>query len=1034
MSPSWGGVVPKKFVDIAVIVPLLEEFDRLKSLFPVTSEQTSGSLFIAGLDLGHDGLSGVAVLQDDMGKSAATRAADYAIANFDIGVIVVLGIAGGLSDDVSVGEVCISGTIIDVLENAKIADNGKGTKITFDPSYYSTDRLLTFSLKYLKISEETKSTYDEWRLGAYYEALALVPGEFIGRKNKNEVIALPDFHDGSIVCGSVSKSQVYNSSLKDIDRKLLAIETESAGPFHSAGEIHIPVVTIRGVCDYADKNKSRLEDETGGHLRRVAAFNAVSFLKAQLKNPQFMKYVRDRKATVLGESTELFDITPESTVIADAKASIAGQIDAQLRALSPEYQSKPKGYRLPMPRIKPSEANVGVSSKIRQADEAIGVLEAVVAARAIAIEVPRTFPDNSLPWIIASELSLIQIEGKAVIPVVIKGDDIGPPTNGLERQMNSETAQAIQCPSATTVFILDNMPLGSKPRADYLVSEIEKYPNSKIIFVNKDEGNFARKSELLLQIGADQFTLTDVSFAEMSDFIQRNFNLPDQKAGVIALRLRDTFERFDLTAHPSYFAGVAGETLMSLLHANRRAELIQLAVDGFLSFVVASDTNTIVLSRTSRAKFLRQLVFEMRVMKRTFSRSDLITFTEQHAKENDFDIDPFVFIRSFVEKGIVHFVDNILEITLPFIESYLLALELIQNPIEAKRYFDPHATDFDFLTFDLYCELGPAKTIISDVTAELSKATAEISRQLPGKHILLTDEVRPPIVDKRQRLKALEGRLQKAFEDVALNRPNSQEKQQLIDVATHLEDRARDATEEVARSTNDEAGKSFDQLGQCFQQWVIGTIALGSASEHLSADDKRSLAQVIVTSTSVLMDAWMRAFPKGAFDQFKAGLVSDDALRKAFDLKDGIAIDPSLKEFAEAIVDAYEFSLLSQPMRVMFQQIGDAAGQKVLATSISKVAPSGLMEDLIAATWAAEVDAGKTKTRLLGAIRALPPTPFLRFALSQHYMTRVFWNHWELPSRMALLEAAEVALEPLGGGKIDRMKIKRLVAPEEPAE
>ena len=69
------------------------------------------------------------------------------------------------------------------------------------------------------------------------------------------------------------------------------------------------------------------------------------------------------------------------------------------------------------------------------------------------------------------------------------------------------------------------------------------------------------------------------------------------EAEVIALRLRDSFNRFSLDAYPSCFAGVPKQTLQTLLQANRRSELIQLAVDGFLMFMVADDKANVTLNR-----------------------------------------------------------------------------------------------------------------------------------------------------------------------------------------------------------------------------------------------------------------------------------------------------------------------------------------------------------------------------------------------------------------------------------------------------
>lgn len=112
----------KRYVDVAFIVPLAEELERLHKYFPKISDDVAGLIYHAEVDLGVTGLKAVAYLQDDMGKAAATRATEALLSKYRVGVIFVVGIAGGLSGDVAIGDVCFSGTIIDVLENSKISD------------------------------------------------------------------------------------------------------------------------------------------------------------------------------------------------------------------------------------------------------------------------------------------------------------------------------------------------------------------------------------------------------------------------------------------------------------------------------------------------------------------------------------------------------------------------------------------------------------------------------------------------------------------------------------------------------------------------------------------------------------------------------------------------------------------------------------------------------------------------------------------------------------------------------------------------
>jgi hypothetical protein len=186
----------------------------------------------------------------------------------------------------------------------------------------------------------------------------------------------------------------------------------------------------------------------------------------------------------------------------------------------------------------------------------------------------------------------------------------------------------------------------------------------------------------------------------------------------------------------------------------------------------------------------------------------------------------------------------------------------------------------------------------------------------------------------------------------------------------------------------------------------------------------------IVQLTSVLLDELYRTFPKVEFDKFKKEVQSDENLREAFDIPGDQEIPIDLKEFVAAIVDAYEFSVLGSPLRSMFGELGNVAGQAVLRRSVASVSFEAPIEELIAQVWAAEIDATKSKAALLSAIRKIPVAPFLRVSLSTHFMTRVFWNHWDRSNRLALLDAAEECMRPVYGA-IDKGRVRRMIDAEE---
>lgn len=74
--------------------------------------------------------------------------------------------------------------------------------------------------------------------------------------------------------------------------------------------------------------------------------------------------------------------------------------------------------------------------------------------------------------------------------------------------------------------------------------------------------------------GADNWDLAKIPFLEIAAFIKTNFQMAAPEAEVVALKLNQAFKRFGLFAHPTYFAGIPPKSLLALLQANRRVELI----------------------------------------------------------------------------------------------------------------------------------------------------------------------------------------------------------------------------------------------------------------------------------------------------------------------------------------------------------------------------------------------------------------------------------------------------------------------------
>ena len=161
-----------------------------------------------------------------MGKTSAQRTAKILLDKFDTKIIICLGIAGSLSNDLGLGDVCYSGSIIDVLDNSKASDVADGIDIEFSPTHFLTPREIEISLNQIRISPELRQSYERWQFNQWEFVEAILPNGARGRDGHTELTGPPNSMNGTIACAGVSKSEKYNTRLRGLDRKILAVETE----------------------------------------------------------------------------------------------------------------------------------------------------------------------------------------------------------------------------------------------------------------------------------------------------------------------------------------------------------------------------------------------------------------------------------------------------------------------------------------------------------------------------------------------------------------------------------------------------------------------------------------------------------------------------------------------------------------------------------------------------------------------------------------------------------------------------------------
>ena len=1003
----------KRAFDILLVIPLEEELLEVQKVFKSVEDLSTDTIYRHRVDTGDPSVSMLVVQQEGMGRTSARDAVESAFDEFDFSLVICLGIAGSLTGDLSLCDVCYSYEIYDVYDNTK-AHEGKGGEldIAFSPNHEKCCGPIVAAINFIRTQPKLQDLYAEWQLEREAMAKAIFPDAVVGRGGAPEKIAQPKSKDCKVVCAAVSKSEQYNKKIRDVDRKIFAIETESGGIMAALRRRKVESLTIRGISDHADLSKDQLEASTGGKIRALAAGNAASFLKLQFSNPLFKSaVVRIRSLKVSDGQSSLPLVAPVKKDIATLIAECAECIETKLRELSPEFKLLDKGYRLPVPRMRNVQYVSGLGTKFSSDPEE--VRDALERHSAILLSLAKNYPDDSLPWVIASDLLTAVIGGKQMVPVVVDGDAVRPPRLGLTEAAHWDFSEVDQTEGAQLVFIIDEPALGSKTKLDFLIKQIKARPESRFIIISKDEVRIISESELAAQIKAEQYLLSNVSFNEITHFVEKNFDMTAAEAEVIALRLNDTFNSFDLSAHPTYFVGISKELLNTLLQANRRAELIQLAVDGFLSLVVAADKAAVKLTRTTRARFLQKIVTELKLEKRSLSRADVVAMATDLAKEFGYDIDATSFVLSFVDSGILHFADDRVIFSLPFVESYLLAVELTEAPKKALAYFDLEDDHIDLGTFDIYCEIKPSPEVIERVMQCVERGRDELALSGGQEHVLLTNAARPAMLAKTDRLKQIEERFHKLSDDVRTGRGNVKRKQKMLDMADRLREAASDRSGFAEEDQEEAPSEEFQKFADGIRYWSTGAQMLGSAAEHLRAETKERLSGMLIEMVSLLAHVWIEFYMSVDFDALRKDFTSDQNLKPLLNGSEDKADLSETRQLVESMVDLLEFSILAAPLRRLLHILCERARLRVLAISVEKAVITGEVEKLAHALWLADIDGKRGHDALMRAMKDLTPSPFLRIVVATHLMTRVYWNQSETSDRLRFLDAAEIALGPI---------------------
>jgi nucleoside phosphorylase len=990
---------------VVALIALPEEHEVFREVFPYKADLSQDRLVCLEHESGVPGIRLVSVLAEQMGSQSASQSADIALRAFDPDLLVVIGIAGGVSSDLSVGDVCISNEIVDVLHNTKVSEKGGVPEISFAPDFYNVDAELVSTFAFLRVHPAFQTQYQVWRdaAGAEAQKLGLI----------EEGAASPQIAIGPIACGPVSASKQFNEKLKSLHRKIMAIETESGGVFQRISQVGAPVVAIRGISDLADGDKTALEKRTQGAGRVLAMLNASTLLKLQIQNPK-VHDVASRYALRKNNQADLFNgKAPAPSVVAELEADIK----QHLKEISPDFKARPEGFYLPIPRVR--KTSYGENIVGREIEDPENITACLHDNDRIIVRLPRTFPSHALGWSLAHSLLRQQIDGKVVLPFVVNGNSIRPPKSGLDAAIPESMREGASGSEFVKVFIIEEPSFESRSRLRFLESEIRE-SGAKIMVLTKSEDNVAVVDLFVRENALSEYEMMPISFSETAFFLERAFDMTPHEAEAVAIRLDDTFRKFKLDAHPTYFAGLQEETIAALINANKRAELIQLAVDGLLTLIVAADRSKPNLSRTTRERFLRRLVLEIaRQGEGVVDENKLGEIAGEFLKEYKFDVGRTEFLSPFFQMGILYQSDGRIIFAHPYLESYLLAQALRDQPELAREYFDASRLSFNYYAFDLYCEMGPDGEVIERIHQFADAALADAELKYPDQHIYIDPSQRLATLSSPTQVaglvKGLVATTEKLHRDDGDDDVRA-EKQRILDAKRYVRSEVGNRSPDRSQRQLPAPIKAeFEILDGLSRALALSTTSIGSGAEALGGDTKVRFANQTLGLAAKFSDIWTRNRLRADFSKARQEMLSDDQIWRYLE---ETGADPSsfesIKSELELFIHGAELNAVLDPLGRVLWRISATAGVKVLAPVLAESTSTDPMRRIIRASWLMDVDPEKGKAAMKSALSEYKGSDLLRLVLANHLLWRVFWHHYKTAGAIHFVNSAKRALSPMG--------------------
>ena len=282
--------------DIVVFLALQEEYQVFRKTFGTpmcTSEDDTLALTYDFFEIPNSSGSRtwriVSTCAGAMGQSRSAAIATHLMKEFSPDSMVVVGISGSLNKDVLLGDIVVPKVVENYLSLAAAVPGQDNWRLETSGTPFQADSRLRN-----KIQNMMNNLPDAWRdwqneaVASQHGSPQVTPAVRDGLVHSAPMVFAEDVN---LASGDIlGKAKEFVEWLRAVDRKFTAIDMESAGVFEGLAlqaKHNTRFLSVRGISDFADERKQRLDNQGGGSFRKYAISNAVSFLKAAIVSDLF---------------------------------------------------------------------------------------------------------------------------------------------------------------------------------------------------------------------------------------------------------------------------------------------------------------------------------------------------------------------------------------------------------------------------------------------------------------------------------------------------------------------------------------------------------------------------------------------------------------------------------------------------------------------------------------------------------------------------------------------------------------------------